>query len=264
MFKDTRVAGAIFVTSHDQPRIRTHFRRLREETEDSLDLHYIVNASRYPAPECSLSCASPEKIMPRRMQRMVEDGGMYGGYLDVLLMPLAMALNNEFVWIIEYDVDFSGDWRDFFSQFEADRSDVLTTTLMTRAQSPDWHYWDTVRPPPEVPQSQNLRSFTPIMRLSQRFLDAYVRETADHDWQGHSEYTIPTIAVYRGYAIADIGGTGPFCPKHRYGRNYVNSPEDGFSQNPGTFVYRPPRHIYFKEDSAVFPLRDMLYHPVKG
>jgi hypothetical protein len=262
----TRRAGAIFVTSRDEPRIREHFRRLQKQTEGLLDLNYIVNKSDFPEPECSLSYVSPKKIMPRRMQRMLENGGMYeGGFVDVLVVPLALALKNEFVWIIEYDVDFSGDWGDFFRQFETDRSDVLTTSLITRAQSLEWVHWETARPPPEVPQSQHLRSYNPIMRLSQRFLKAYVRETARRDWSGQYEYTIPTIANCRGYTIADIGGKGEFCPRCRHGRNYTNSPEeDPYSLSPGTFVFLPRRYVYFSENSADFPQADMLYHPVKG
>ena len=262
----TRRAGAIFVTSRDEPPIRTHFRRLQKQTEGLLDLSYIVNPSDFPEPERSLSYVSPRKMMPRRMQRMVENGGMYeGGFLDVLVVPLALALKNEFVWIIEYDVDFSGDWRDFFRQFESDRSDVLTTSLITRAQSLTWVHWETAKPPPEVSQFQHLRSFNPIMRLSRRFLKGYVRETARRDWSGHYEYTIPTIAACRGYTIADIGGKGEFCPECRRGHNYTNSPkEDPYSLSPGTFVFLPRRYAYFSENSADFPQPNMLYHPVKG
>lgn len=256
---NARRTGAIFVTSHDEPRIRAHFHRLQEQSEDLLDVSYIVNTSRYPEPECSLSYASPKKLMPLRMQRMMENGGMYTGFVDVLFVPLAMATKKEFVWFIEYDVDFSGDWRSFFRQFEADRSDLLTTTLRTRAQSVDWYHWHTATPPAEVPHSKHLRSFNPIMRLSRRFLEAYVQETARHDWQGHTEYIIPTIAAYLGFAISDIGGTGEYCPKHRRSRNYTNSSE----VSPGTLVYRPSRPAYFNENAADFLQPDMLYHPVK-
>ena len=72
----TRRAGAIFVTSRDEPPIRTHFRRLQKQTEGLLDLSYIVNPSDFPEPERSLSYVSPRKMMPRRMQRMVENVGM--------------------------------------------------------------------------------------------------------------------------------------------------------------------------------------------
>ena len=260
----THRAGAIFVTSRDDPRIRARFRRLKQQTEGLLDLSYVINRSDFPEPDCSLSPLSPQEIMPRRMRSMLENGGIYGGFVDVLFVPLALALKNEFVWIIEYDVDFSGDWRDFFRQFETDRSDVLTTSLVTRAKSLDWVHWKTARPPPEVPESKHLRSFNPIMRLSRRFLKAYVRETAHRDWPGHTEYTIPTIAAWRGYTIADIGGKGEFCPAVRHGRNYANSPEDPYSLGPGTFVFLPPRNVYFNDDSADFLQPDMLYHPVKG
>ena len=107
---NARRAGAIFVTSRDEPQIRAHFERLQRQTEGLLDLSYIVNRSDLPEPESGLSCVSPKQIMPLRMQRMLENGGMYGGFVDVLFVPLAMAVKNEFVWIIEYDVDFSGDW----------------------------------------------------------------------------------------------------------------------------------------------------------
>jgi hypothetical protein len=256
-------AGAIFVTSRDEPQIRAHFHRLQRQTEGLLDVSYIVNRSDLPDPECSLSCVSPKEIMPLRMQRMLENGWMYGGFVDVLFVPLATAVQNEFVWIIEYDVDFSGDWGDFFRQFETDRTDVLTTSLVTREQSLEWVHWETARPPPEIPLPQQLRSFNPIMRLSQRFLKAYVEETARRDWPGHTEYTIPTIAAWRGFTIADIGGNGEFCPEDRRGRNYANSSADPYSLSPGTFVFLPHRYAYFHENSGDFPQEDMLYHPVK-
>ena len=259
-----RSAGAIFLTSRDRPPIRAHFGRLKQQTEGLLDLSYVVNSSNFPEPDSKLSPASPQDIMPRRMQRMRENGGVYGGFVDLLFVPLALALKNEFVWVIEYDVDFSGDWGEFFRQFEADRTDVLTTSLVRRANSLEWVHWDAARPPPEVPQSQHLRSFNPIMRLSQRFLRAYVRETAERDWPGHTEYTIPTIAAWLGYTIADIGGKGEFCPESRRGRNYANSPADPYSLGPGTFVFLPARPAYFNDDSADFPEPNMLYHPVKG
>ena len=259
---NTRPAGAIFLTSYDDPRIRAHFRRLQEETKGWLDPRYVINRSNFPEPDSSLSCLSPEKIMPLRMQRMRENGGMYGGFLDVLFVPLAMAMKNEFVWIIEYDVDFSGDWGNFFSQFESDRFDLLTTSLITRAQSPEWEHWETAKLPPEVPESQYLRSFNPIMRLSQRFLATYVQETARRDWPGHTEYIIPTLAAFSGHSIADMGGEGEFCLKHCRGRNYINAPEADYL-TPGTFIYRPSREVYFSENKADFPQRDMLYRPVK-
>lgn len=197
--------------------------------------------------------------MPLRMQRMMENGGMYTGFVDVLFVPLAMAMKKEFVWFIEYDVDFSGDWRNFFRQFEDDQSDLLTTSLRTRAQSVDWYHWHTATPPAEIPRSKHLCSFNPIMRLSWRFLEAYVRETAKHDWQGHTEYIIPTIAAHCGLAISDIGGEGEYCPKHLRGCNYTSSSEVSL----GTLVYRPARHTYFNENGADFLQPDMLYHPVK-
>jgi hypothetical protein len=128
----TRRAGAIFVTSRDEPRIKAHFRRLQKQTEGLLDLSYVLNRSDLPEPECGLSYVSPNKIMPRRMQRMLENGGIYGGSVDLLFVPLALALKNEFVWIIEYDVDFSGDWRDFFRQFETDRSESRSPSICAR------------------------------------------------------------------------------------------------------------------------------------
>ena len=50
-------------------------------------------------------------------------------------VPLATALKNEIVWMIEYDIDFSGDWRDFFRQFETNKSDRHDRNQRVRGSS---------------------------------------------------------------------------------------------------------------------------------
>ncbi len=255
-------SAALFITTPDTDRIRGHFGRFQSQTAGLLDAHYVVNATNAPDPIAPYSVPSARDTMPLRWRRMVENGGLYGGFTDLLFVPLALGARAEHVWIVEYDVDFSGDWGDFFRQFENNDSDALVTSVTRQRRSRDWFHWPNPRQPTPVRLAKCLRAFFPIMRLSRRFLSAYVDETARDDWPGHCEYIVPTLAALNGFTIQDIGGDGEFCPRERRHSNYLNTPED-HDLSPGTLVFRPSRGHYFHEDPGAFANTNMLHHPVK-
>lgn len=158
------------------------------------------------------------------------------------------------IWIVEYDVCYTGDWGTLLERFEASRADVLGTTLRSYADRPGWHWWPSFRPPPEVPRRDWLCGFFPILRVSRRALEA-VDAAYREGWSGHFEAVLPTAARRAGLVIEDIGGDGPFVAGGNRNRHYTNSPEHEHLY-PGTFAYRPTRR---------FPgvRRGKLWHPVK-
>jgi hypothetical protein len=199
--------------------------------------------------------------MPTRHGRVGSNGGVVGGYLDVVFIPCVLAVPARHVWVMEYDVDYSGSWHDFFSQFARVNADVLTTTLAHESDYPDWNWWAEASAPDWVDRADFVRGFHPLMRLSRRFAHRYAVMMADSSWRGHYEFTIPTAAVASGSSIEDLGGLGRFTPEGR-AINYVNEPSN-LKLSPGTYVWRPARGKYFHEAPASFAEANQLYHPIK-
>ncbi len=251
--ESTFPAGGLFLSHIRSPRIERHFERLARETEGLVEWHFISDTA-----EDAARRAAP--WMPDRQARMLRNGGVQGGYMDTVIVPRALDLGPRFVWALEYDVDYSGDWRRFFEQFAASDADLLTSTITSRQETPRWRHWRTASSP--APRRDDYRAFHPVMRLSRRLLETYVARIGEPGWEGHYEYILPTLAVAAGLTLEDLGGTSRFCPPERKGRNYRNTPADR-KLAPGTFVWRPAMPFYFHERPELFPEPDMLHHPVK-
>lgn len=253
-------AAGIYLTHIDSPRIRSQFDRLVKETSGAIDWQFAYNPDGGTSPRMDVPCPSAEHLMPRRHSTCLNNGGVQGGYVDVAVVPAALAVDREFTWVLEYDVDYSGNWLDFFAQFEASGADLLTTSLSTRTQTPGWSWWHGASTPHALPDDAMIHAFLPIARFSRRFLRAYVSEIERDGWRGHFEFTIPTIAAALGFVLEDIGGGRA---DHRPARpNYLNNPSDP-QLRPGTFVWRPARSRYYHESPTSFEIDNMLYHPVK-
>jgi len=205
----------------------------------------------------------PGIVMPQRFATARRHGQVAGGVgmMDIAIMPRVLAAPHDFVWALEYDVDYSGHWADMFGRFARNRADVLTTTLLARTDAADWWHWPAARAPAAVKPTDWHRSFNPAMRLSRRFAEAYVAMTRSPAWDGHYEFTIPTVARHLGLCIEELAHAG--APRRRCEPPlYHNTPTEP-DIGPGTFIWRPARSAYFHERPEDFPERNRLYHPVK-
>lgn len=223
--------------------------------------HVVYNPTDTPNPIVDFNVEPPQLLLPARYDTIKEVGEM-AGTLDALIIPSVLAQPATHVWVVEYDVDYAGHWYEFFEQFRENTADLLTTTIVSKEKCEDWYWWESARVPHDIESRFLLRAFQPIMRLSRSFARAYVDEMAIPGWQGHYEFTFPTVAAFYGFSIEDIGSTGEYCPRSRYGMNYSNNPNDP-RLYPGTFVWRPERTSYFSEAPQTFEQLNMLYHPVK-
>ena len=252
----------VFLTHVESRRVLAHYERLKRETHGMLDtflcVHDTAQASGGPRvlpADFRVSSPESESYAPRRHRQMVAVGNVYA-FVDMIYMP---ALTSDrlkaypYVWIIEYDVDFAGDWSRFFVDAVRTDADYVATTILPREDSRDWVWWEHFRTPPDVTPKQHARSFAPIARFSQRMLSLYRASVAVGPWGGHFESLYPTIALHAGLRVADLGR----------GKHYTNTPSDP-SLSPGTFVFRPPiANEYFHENPQGFASPGMLYHPVK-
>lgn len=257
-----RSAG-LFFSHRRSARIERHYRRLVRETEGLIDWRFAYNPGRRPEPELNLAYEPAELCMPTRYAEAVRNGGVVPGYTDTMSLPCVLALDADCTWVMEYDVDFSGCWRTLFEQFGDCDADLLTTTIGSKVDSPDWCWWRGAKAPAGVPASRMFRAFHPIMRLSRRFARVYRGVTLDPAWGGHSEFMLPTIAAFTGHRLQDLGGADAGSEAAWSSSNYVNSPSQD-NLGPGTFRWRPTRPAYFHEAPGDFRLPDKLYHPIKA
>jgi hypothetical protein len=255
-------ASGIFLTHHRSPRIRRHFERLVRESSHLVTWHFVYSADTGARPRAAFPYADPADVLAGRYRAMVRNGGVYGGYLDVLFVPVLRALPSDHVWLIEYDVDYSGSWDELFGEFGDNDADLLTTALMYKSEDPDWPHWRTAHTPEWVPEDHLVRSLNPVMRVSQRLLNTYAVTLTDEEWGGTYEYTLSTVAVLSGARVEDLGNQGSFTPLGRAGRIYSGRSPSGTSEDL-TFRFRPVRPRYFHESPDAFEQPHMLYHPVK-
>ena len=122
----------------------------------------------------------------------------------------------DYYWLVEDDVRFSGEWKDFFGSFASCTSDFLSSVIETKAENPNWYWWTSLKTGNEViAEEKLLKSFNPIYCLSRQALaciDAYLRI----GWMGHHEVLLPTLLYNKGFLVEDFGGEGAFvCPENK-------------------------------------------------
>jgi hypothetical protein len=263
------LASGLFLCHAPCDRVFAHYARLRAESAGFVEWSLVVDEGHLDAPPADAVFPHPASVMPRRFATARAIGRLTAGagMMDTVIMPRVLAAPHQFVWALEFDVDYSGSWADMFGRFAGNRADVLTTTLTPRERCRDWCLWPAARAPSGLRDADWCRSFNPILRLSRRFARAYVAEVESGAWEGHYEFTIPTIARHLGFRIEDVARPRRGLPAAMLGRRgrpplYHNTPTDP-NLGPGTFVFRPGRSAYFHERSAEFALADRLYHPVK-
>jgi len=159
----------------------------------------------------------------------------------------------DYYWIVEYDVQFSGNWRALFDAFADNTSDLLCTSLHRTHTNPTWRWWRSLSWPAD-PKPELIRGFFPFARVSARALDAIIAAT-QAGISGHYELTWPTVLHHSGLVIEDIGGDGQFVQPSNRNRWYTSTPRNE-NLSPGTVVYRPTRLSPGRRPNT-------LWHPVK-
>lgn len=150
----------------------------------------------------------------------------------------------DYYWLVEDDVRFSGEWKEFFDSFASCTSDFLSSVIETKAENPNWYWWSCLKTGNEaIAVDRLLRSFNPIYRLSSQAL-ACIDDHLRKDWIGHHEVLLPTLLYNKGFLLEDFGGEGIFV--------------------------RPENNAKFYDDTSmrIAPVlpddrKNYLFHPVK-
>lgn len=165
----------------------------------------------------------------------------------------------DFYWFIEYDVDYTGDWKKFFSYFGQDtNSDLLAPHIRCITEEPLWYWWmHSSRQISKFPQ--RLRAFLPIYRMSARMVHGLQDSLRHTQLRAHHEESIPTIAKANGMILRDFGGHGRYVHPCDVNAHYIEGLDNkaGRMLN-GSFRYRPE----ISPHTEIIP-QDTLIHPVK-
>lgn len=160
---------------------------------------------------------------------------------------------SDFYWMIEYDVRFTGDWSYFFDSFKDNDRDFLAAHIKSCNDEPGWPWWKLEHPEIDIPLSERLRSFNPIIRISKQAM-TFLNDKFISGWKGHNEVLLVSLLKQYGYTIGDFneestsgGRKGEFytCKSNKKGKLHV-----------GTHRHKPPMN------QPGFR-KNMLYHPVK-
>jgi hypothetical protein len=147
--------------------------------------------------------------------------------------------NYEFVWNIEYDVVFSGNWREFFCRHQESKADLLTADIQSRSDCIDWYWWKYLESG-KAGDVRHLRSFNPLYRLSLPGAQQIAVSSAE-GWYGHHECAMPSIIGSSDLILEDFGGSGRYVrsenshqwyQQHTYNHDAVawDSPNSDASQ----------------------------------
>ena len=201
------------------------------------------------------TCEALTRRLPYAAKHAQHPGTLWPRNLDLPVLGYwAEHPTLERLWLIEYDVRFTGDWAWFFNQFAASPADLLATGVYDQPFRPGWAHWDTLAGPTEIPLASRTRATLSIYRASAAALSA-LDAGYRAGWSGHYEVSTPTLVKRAGLVIEDMGGDGAYVAAGNHRRFYTNEPgRPGLGQ--GTFVLHEANRL-----PADRP--DMLWNPFK-
>jgi hypothetical protein len=270
MTKPARRDCAIVLTHTWSPALARHVDKLKREASAVLDVFVVFqgDTASVPdgmSPDLALSMDDAAAHFPRRAANLRQRAAKtIFGYVDIVW--LTAFLNPRFaaydrLWLIEYDVDFTGNWGEFFAEAVGYEGDLLLTRVRRLSADPGWFHAPKLALPAAA--KDPLIGLFCLSRLSRPLIEGYREAVEAAAWDGHFEALIPTFAELAGYTVAEIGGEGPFTPPERINRHYTG----GFAARASirtTWAYKPAlAYHYFVDRPSRFIPRNRLCHPIK-
>jgi hypothetical protein len=155
-------------------------------------------------------------------------------------------------WLVEDDVEYSGDLSQLFNELNRKPGDLLATHLARGYEG--WAYASHLKTPENIKPNDSWLIFLPIFRVTAQALDT-IHMYYVGGWTGHNENTWATILKLAGMNIVDIGGDGEFVTKEDRNRFYYGKPNQGYDKigSFGTMQIRLFKGLR----------RNVLWHPIK-
>lgn len=260
----------VMLTHRNSRRIYRHFERLRDDLRDVMPaflcLHRPTDDLPAPpfVPDFTVTVSDGISVLPLRHEKMLGAGGSYHHYIELAYIPAfcsEMLSEFDFIWMIEGDVDFSGNWSAFFERATCCTVDLIGVHFTKRKDSTNWVHWRRFSAPPVISSESVAKGFFPMVRLSRRFLAAYVSEMANPEWTAHLEAAYPTIAFHHGFSMAAVAQTPAAAAPSL--ADFTTPPVPDVTDRESFHCDFNLSNSYFHETPENFPRRNRLYHPVK-
>lgn len=164
-----------------------------------------------------------------------------------------------YYWNIEYDVEYTGKWADFFEYFQNIKADFLSTHIEKYAENIEGLWWNTYQSiTMDIPLENRIRSFNPIYRISENAL-LVLHQTLKEGNIGHHEVLIPSVLYHSNFKILDFDGKGEFSLPENKERFYLSTATLIDGTDGGTMRLKPE----FDKISS-YQLQDKLFHPARN
>jgi hypothetical protein len=244
------------------------YKKLTRECAGLADVYYVANLSSEAVPP-ELKDTFPITPSRRAALRHPSREGSVGWFMDTspshtrdiksgfdqaLLAFRLLKPDYDYYWILEYDVEFSGRWSEFFNAFADNASDLICSSAHRYETNQAWDWWRSVKWPENTNKPELIRGFFPFARLSGRAIDAII-DAGRSGVDGFYEAIWPTVVNHRGMKVEDFGGDGEFVRPGNVNRWYTSTLTSQ-TLAPGSFVARP---IRFRPGLKA----NRLWHPVK-
>ena len=247
----------LFLTNKTHKNIICAFRDLKKSASNISDVFMIYHHTHSELPPIILEHQAfvfRDSILTEMNYVAINDKLIPGSNHFALLDFYKKNPGYRYYWYVEDDVRFNGDWKTFFSFFENNESDFISSHIRTYSDEPDWHWWSSIKYiNVNIPVTRCLASFNPIFRISNDALE-FIDQALSNGWMGHHEVLLPTLLNLGNYKIEDFGGNGGFVNKGQ--KEMFYSVADISSKKLSSMRFRPV--IELEEMTA-----SLLYHPVK-
>lgn len=160
--------------------------------------------------------------------------------------------NYDYIYVMEDDVEYTGDLSILISELSSDDADLLCTHLHDCPKN--WDYKTTFIQQPTVSSSSLKLCFLPFFRISRRGISA-IHNAYCKGLYGHHEIVWPFVMQQHKFTIQDIGGENTYT-SNKYINQYYLGHVDAIGRKTGTFTPTPPMLNPGKHANK-------LYHPIK-
>lgn len=252
----------LYLTHHWGPVRAQRFRRLQEETRAVADCFVLLqsaggNLERQFDPDCMVHPFDPAALPAALGYPYLTEKGIVPGCTHYPLVDFCRKHSYPYYWLIENDVEFSGNWNSLVSSFTQDPADLVAAHVVPHTADPGWIWWRSLSAPRLRPldPTKLLRAFFPVYRISRKGL-FYIDRMQRSGWRGHYEVLIPTLLGAAGMSVKDLRQFGPF---------YLGSRQDPPRsaqqlEQLSTLRWRPP----VTHEEFVHRFREnVIFHPVK-
>lgn len=203
---------------------RLKYQRLLEEVGDAADVNLLIQASdevlrelaAHPTANRSEAIFDP-RILPKTLGYPFLSGAAIvpGSTHFPVIAWFREHVASQACLVIEYDVEFSGNWRDFVLELGEARLDFGAMHFRSYRDDPDWYWWRSLAPAagdvtPGFGLRDLRRSFNPVYWISREAM-ALVDAAHSRGWRGHYECLMATLLERTDCRLADLAQLGGFC-----------------------------------------------------